>query len=435
MDNITIPEPYGTSLISTLPVDLSDAQILRQIGDRLREQGLTHDLTGIFHTRPGRSTRSLLVLGSENDALRRDPTSLLSQLGWWAKPVEDTTQSPEWSDFLEAEIPQLLSSEVRWDVGRSTSLLEPETSESRETSANVWPKGRKVTITLLSAAGLKRPDQHEALRWAVVVDDQLAGMTTDLAIIDRVRAGEVTNLDGLSLDLEVVHIPVLKPLETDSVTAALKSQKLQPMGILGVDSGQMMILDADAAEHFVDNRPTFADDDDSLSYSGACSTTTQRSHYGGVLSHQGTPRAAVSSSGYGDGGYPAYVADRTEAVLVSFMAHEAADIDADEETVDEAVEMLNDERDLGTEVLVRNAERLTWIDGGTFVVEDRPGGADVIIGDPCYMKDGHADMSLMTQIAVHPGTYQLSLGVNHYGEVAGSWEADRVSLMLAHRLD
>lgn len=51
------------------------------------------------------------------------------------------------------------------------------------------------------------------------------------------------------------------------------------------------------------------------------------------------------------------------------------------------------------------------------------------------MKDGHVDMSLMTQIAVHPGTYQLSLGVNHYGEVAGSWDTDRVSIMLAHRLD
>ena len=232
-----------------------------------------------------------------------------------------------------------------------------------------------------------------------------------------------------------VNIPVLKPLETDSVTAALKGCTLQPMGVPGVDSGQMMILDAGAEEHFVDNRPDFAEDNDSLSYAGACSTTTRRSHYGGVLSHQGTPCAGVSSSGYGDGAYPAYVTDKTDAVLVSFMLHEVADIDADEETVDEAVDAVNDESELDTEVLVRNAERLTWIDGGTFVVEDAPGGADVIIGDPCYMKDGHADMSLMTQIAVHPGTYQLSLGVNHYGEVGSSWDADRVSIMLAHRLD
>ena len=44
-----------------------------------------------------------------------------------------------------------------------------------------------------------------------------------------------------------VHIPVLKSLETDSVTAALKGCKLQPMGVIGVDSGQMMIIDAAAA--------------------------------------------------------------------------------------------------------------------------------------------------------------------------------------------
>lgn len=435
MDNITIPEPYGTSLISTLPADLSDAQTLRQIGDQLREQGLTHDLTGIIHTRPGRDTHSLLLMGSENDTLRRSPGTLLSHLGWFSDSVVDMTQSPQWHDPLDMRIPQLLSSEVRWDVGRSTTLLEPDTAESRATSESIWPKGRSARVTLLGISELDRHDRDGVRRWAVVVDNQLAGLTTDPAIIDRVRDGEVTNLDGLTLDLEVVHIPVLKPLETDSVIAALEGQKLQPMGVLGVDSGQMMILDANAEEHFVDNRPDFDEDNDSLSYAGACSTTTRRSHYGGVLSHQGTPRAGVSSSGYGDGAYPAYVADKTEAVLVSFMLHEAADIDADEETADEAIEAVNDESELDTEVLVRNAERLTWIDGGTFVVEDTPGGADVIIGDPCYMKDGHADMSLMTQIAVHPGTYQLSLGVNHYGEVAGSWEADRVSIMLAHRLD
>ena len=41
------------------------------------------------------------------------------------------------------------------------------------------------------------------------VNDQLSGMTSDPMIIDRVRRGEVTNLDDLALDLEVVHIPVL----------------------------------------------------------------------------------------------------------------------------------------------------------------------------------------------------------------------------------
>lgn len=232
-----------------------------------------------------------------------------------------------------------------------------------------------------------------------------------------------------------VHIPVLKPLETDSVTAALKGCKLQPMGVIGVDSSQMMILDAAAAEHFVDNRPTFDAGDDSLSYSGACSTTTRRSRYGGTLAHQGQTRAGVSSSGYGDGAYPAYVTDKTDAVLVSFMLHEVIDIDVDDEAADEAAEMLREDPDLDTEVLVRNAERLTWIDGGTFVVEDTPDGADVIVGDPCYMDDGLVDFSLMAQIAVHSGTYQLSLGVHGYGGPSSSWDTDRVSLMLAHRID
>lgn len=433
--DITIPVPYSAALVPTLPADSSDAAILRQVGDQLREQGLALDLTGVLHTRPGRSSRSLLLMGSENDILRYSPETLLFHLGWSSDPVTDMTQAPKWSDFLEMEIRLLLASEVRWDVGRSTTLLEPETAESRETSEGIWPEGRSVRVTLLELSERGRHDRHETRRWAVVVGGQLAGLTGDPAIIDRVRDGEVTNLDGLTLDAEVVHVPVLRPLMADSVIATLEGQKLQPMGVLGVDSGQMMILDAGAEEHFVDNRPDFTEGNDSLSYAGACSTTTRRSHYGGVLSHQGTPRAGVSSSGYGDGAYPAYVTDKTDAVLVSFMLHEVADIDADEETLDEAIEVVNDESELDTEVLVRNAERLTWIDGGTFVVEDTPGGADVIIGDPCYMKDGHADMSLMTQIAVHPGTYQLSLGVNHYGEVAGSWEADRVSLMLAHRLD
>lgn len=227
----------------------------------------------------------------------------------------------------------------------------------------------------------------------------------------------------------------LVPTFVRTVTAALKGCKLQPMGVIGVDSGQMMIIDAAAAEHFVDNRPTFDENDDSLSYSGACSTTTRRSRYGGTLAHQGQTRAGVSSSGYGDGAYPAYVTDKTDAVLVSFMLHEVIDIDVDDEAADEDAEMLREDPDLDTEVLVRNAERLTWIDGGTFVVEDTPDGADVIVGDPCYMDDGLVDFSLMAQIAVHSGTYQLSLGVHGYGGPSSSWDTDRVSLMLAHRID
>lgn len=432
--DITIPSNYGAFLVPTLPADLSDTATLRQVGDQLHALGCRHDLTGVLHTRPGRSSRSLLLLGRESDYLRRDSVTLLFHLGWKSWEIVDVEAPAQWSDFLEQHIEQLVSSTVRWDVGRSTTLLEPETAESRETSEHVWPDGRSVTVEVhaLTPAGQKHEREPEL--WAVSVDNQLSGMTSDPAIIDRVRRGEVTNLDDLTLDLEVVHIPVLKPLEADSVTAALKGCKLQPMGVIGVDSGQMMIIDAAAAEHFVDNRPTFDAGDDSLSYSGACSTTTCRSRYGGMLAHQGQTRAGVSSSGYGDGAYPAYVTDKTDAVLVSFMLHEAADIDADEETLDEAIETVNDESGLDTEVLVRNAERLTWIDGGTFVVEDRPGGADVIIGDPCYMKDGHADMSLMTQIAVHPGTYQLSLGVNHYAEVSNSWDADRVSVMIAARI-
>ena len=288
--DITIPTPYGAELIPALPADLSDAQILHQIGGQLREQGLALDLTGVLHTRPGRSSRSLLLMGSENDILRYSPDSLLFHLGWFSHPVEDMTQPPEWSDFLETKIRPLLSSKVRWDVGRSTTLLEPETAESRETSESIWSKGLNATVTLLGLSERGNLDQRETRRWAVVVDNQLAGLTGDPAIIDRVRDGEVTNLDGLTLDAEVVHVPVLRPLMADSVIAALEGQKLQPMGVLGVDSGQMMILDAAAAEHFVDNRPTFDAGDDSLSYSGACSTTTRRSCYGGTLAHQGQNR-------------------------------------------------------------------------------------------------------------------------------------------------
>ena len=216
---ITIPANYGTALVPTLPADSSDAAILRQVGDQLHAQGGRHDLTGVLHTRPGRSSRSLLLLGHENDCLRRDPATLLTHLGWRSEQVVDHDAPAEWpdeiidlddpADYLNLYMQPRVSSTVHWDVGRSTTLLEPETAESREFSERVWPAGQSVTVELLALIRDDRDSEHEVDLWAVSVNNQLSGMTSDPMIIDRVRRGEVTNLDDLALDLEVVHIPVL----------------------------------------------------------------------------------------------------------------------------------------------------------------------------------------------------------------------------------
>jgi hypothetical protein len=95
------------------------------------------------------------------------------------------------------------------------------------------------------------------------------------------------------------------------------------IGTAGVDSGQMMIISTDAIEYWVDSEY----DDDSapeLSYAGACRLTLS-DEKGGILENL----AVVSSSGYGDGGYPVWAYEgpsgQIERIEVEFVGEEDED--------------------------------------------------------------------------------------------------------------
>lgn len=93
---------------------------------------------------------------------------------------------------------------------------------------------------------------------------------------------------------------------------------------LGVDSGQMMIIDAQAANEWDLNDDWSGDiiDEkysDSLTYMGACYATLNTGDQAGTLAN----KALVSSTGFGDGTYPLILSydmsDEVCAVIVDFI--------------------------------------------------------------------------------------------------------------------
>lgn len=433
--------PYARKTDIAVPEGRSDAQVVEQLAQELRELGATNDHSAVLYTDPAAGERRLTLLGTENNRFGFDADRDLLAIGWMSTLLKDETRPQTENEFTGAPVHPYLESRVTWDVGRPTSLLD---TQDAELLARVWPQGQEVQVLLCgllpraskASSGLMVGDDaalSQVRHWALLVNGHLAGITEDPSVVDRVRQGTVTNLDGFSLDVTKLHIPVLPTLDTQSVIEIIKGTELLHIDTLGVDSGQMMMIDATAYEDFESNEPTFEGDDDTLSYSGACSTTTRRSNYGGVLRNsEGHPKAGVSSSGYGDGAYPFYVSKETDFVLVSFLDHEVLDIDIDDEDEDES-DYFETPVQRSTETLVVNAEKLTWIDGGTFAVEDGPdGSANITAGDPCYMEN---HQGLMNSAAVHSGTYRLALGVYNYSAGSNDWDSDRVSVMLAYKID
>ena len=438
-----LPHPYDRISDIAVPEGASDDQIVQQLSQELRELGATNDHSAVLYTDPAAGERRLTLLGTENNRFGFNADRDLLAIGWMSTLLRDETRPQTENEFTGILVHPYLESHVTWDVGRPTSLLD---TQDAELLARVWPQGQEVQVLLCgllplaskASSGLMVGDDaalSQVRHWALLVNGHLAGITEDPSVVDRVSQGTVTNLEGLSLDITQLHIPVSETIDTADVIDVLSDTELLNIDVLGVDSGQMMMIDATAEGDYESNEPTFTgetftSEDDTLSYSGACSTTTRRSSYGGVLRNsEGHPKAGVSSSGYGDGAYPFYVGKETDFVLVSFLGHETLDIDGEDE--DDYFEI---PAQLSTETLVANAAQLTWLDGGTFVVEDGPDGtADIIAGDPCYMEN-HQD--LMNIAAVHSGGYQLALGVCNYGTIGNNnWDGDRVSLMLAHKID
>lgn len=429
--------PYSRRTDIAVPEGRSDAQVVEQLAQELRELGATNDHSAVLYTDPAAGERRLTLLGTKNNRFGFDADRDLLAIGWMSTLLRDETRPQTENEFTGILVHPYLESHVTWDVGRPTSLLD---TQDAELLARVWPQGQEVQVLLCgllpraskASSGLMVGDDaalSQVRHWALLVNGHLAGITEDPSVVDRVRQDTVTNLDDFSLDITQLHIPVSETIDTADVIDVLSDTELLNIDVLGVDSGQMMMIDATAHDDYESNEPTFTGEDDTLSYSGACSTTTRRGSYGGVLVNiEGHPKAGVSSSGYGDGAYPFYVGKETDFVLVGFLGHETLDIDGEDEDDYFEIPLWQ-----STETLVANAAQLTWLDGGTFVVEDgSDGGADIIAGDPCYMEN-HQD--LMNIAAVHSGGYQLALGVYNYGTIGNNnWDGDRVSVMLAYKI-
>lgn len=117
------------------------------------------------------------------------------------------------------------------------------------------------------------------------------------------------------------------------------------IGHIGVDSGQMMLVDPCYVKDFDSGDINLADDvsdrdepeHNNFSYEGACNVTLAKGQ-AGILSHS---MAAVSSTGFGDGSYPVYVeysdegswGRRVKSMTIVFI-DDSEDNSEDEEFVD-----------------------------------------------------------------------------------------------------
>ena len=94
-----------------------------------------------------------------------------------------------------------------------------------------------------------------------------------------------------------------------------ENESWEYVGIVGVDSGQMMLSDPSYVKDFADSDDVEklldaikdGGSDDSYSYTGACSQSNTPQQAGVLVNDIGAEMGVVCSSGFGDGGYPVYV--------------------------------------------------------------------------------------------------------------------------------
>ena len=93
-----------------------------------------------------------------------------------------------------------------------------------------------------------------------------------------------------------------------------ENESWEYVGIVGVDSGQMMLSDPSYVRDFAVsddivklNEVIKDGSDNSYSYLGACSQSNTPQQSGVLVNDIGAEMGVVCSSGFGDGGYPVYV--------------------------------------------------------------------------------------------------------------------------------
>ena len=93
-----------------------------------------------------------------------------------------------------------------------------------------------------------------------------------------------------------------------------ENESWEYVGIIGVDSGQMMLSDPSYVKHFAEsddivklNEVIKNGSDNSYSYLGSCSQSNTPQQSGVLVNDIGVAMGVVCSSGFGDGGYPVYV--------------------------------------------------------------------------------------------------------------------------------
>ena len=93
-----------------------------------------------------------------------------------------------------------------------------------------------------------------------------------------------------------------------------ENESWEYVGIIGVDSGQMMLSDPSYVKHFAEsddivklNEVIKNGSDNSYSYLGSCSQSNTPQQAGVLVNDIGVAMGVVCSSGFGDGGYPVYV--------------------------------------------------------------------------------------------------------------------------------
>lgn len=77
------------------------------------------------------------------------------------------------------------------------------------------------------------------------------------------------------------------------------------VGVVGVDSGQILIVDPCYLKKFKNDERTGKND--SFSYSGCCNAIVSNKGAGQIFNDKKIPLAVASATGYGDGVYKVYV--------------------------------------------------------------------------------------------------------------------------------
>lgn len=432
----------------------TDAEVYAEVRRVLRADGRTKDASVVIIPVDGvdSDTRRIFIPGEIFNPWGFDASATLSSSGFLALSADDTTLDPEPSDFDPSEVfyPQIRSTVV-WDTDASASIPWPHVP-NRSGSLSDRPRTSDISLERLWIRDGDHAFEADPFdpftvpeAWAVIVDTHVAGITRDPSIVERVREGRVTNLDGLHF-WTAKRVSMSDVVAPDDVADGIdQDASLTKLGTSGVDSGQMMIFDEALRDEYVLDEHVFGDTGIStFSYRGACSQTDA---HGGLLLHEGTPIAAVSATGYGDGSYDVLSLDEdgtdgpVTSILVDFMGvtlPEEPDEDLEFES-EEAEDSAWEAAETPTATVL--AENLR---SGPYEIVERGMirlGERTLVADPCYVNSPNLTPEerdrngLWTHVGTQPGAYRVRLAITDPdGEGTDSMDAGRVALLWAERI-